>query len=123
MRWFRTLGQSEALPSIHNAHMLHDWSIAGPQCSDIGKYPVECQQCGERREITCEFVRFQWLAGFGCARPGFTGRFERDDYVVVGNRLYWFVNYLPNEKAATTNLGGGSYIEDLADLKPKLTRL
>lgn len=121
-----------ALPSIHNARMLHDWSITSPPSGDFGKCSAECPRCGEHREITCEFVRFQWLAARGCGRPGFTGRFERDDHVIVwmpgpegwaGNRLDWFVNYLPGGKVATANLGGGSFVEDVASLKPKLTRL
>jgi hypothetical protein len=114
----KLLHRRSATVRIKNGLMPHDWSIVGGP-TPTGGYPVECSKCGERREPTCAFDRFQLICQFGCARTGFDGRFQRDDLVVVGDRLDYFVNYLPDGKAATANLGGGTYIEDVTDLRPK----
>lgn len=98
----------------------HDWQITGT--GRIEEFPTtsaRCTRCGETANgFTAPFDRFRLLRGYGCARDGYTGRLEHEDLVTIGGRLDYFLHYLPGGKCATSNLGGGTYVEDVADLKP-----
>lgn len=117
----------DAMPTaptrIKNDRTHHDWQITGtsphPGAPEFTLTDATCSRCGETADFTAPIDRFMLLRAGGCAREGFTGRLERYDLVVVGDRLDYFLNYLPGGKAATGNLGGGTYVEDVADLKPK----
>lgn len=116
-------GQAHVPRRIKSYRMPHDWQIEGsgphPAAPEFTLTHASCPRCGETADFTAPIDRFIVLRGWGCARDGFTGRFERDDIVVVGNRLDYFLNYLPDGKCATANIGGHTYVEDVASLKPE----
>lgn len=107
-----------AATRIKSYRMRHDWQITGT--GRIEEFPTasaRCQRCGEEANgFTAPLDEFMVRRGFGCWRDGFDGRYQRDDLVKVGGRLDYFVNYLPDGRCATGNLGGGTYVQDVADL-------
>lgn len=109
---------------IKSYRMRHDWQITGseplPEDHAYTLTRATCPRCGETTDFTAPIDEFTVLRAWGCARDGFTGRYESEDLVRVGNRLDYFLNYLPDGKCATSNLGGGSYAEDVANLVPVL---
>lgn len=113
---------------IKTQRAMHNWSIVGGQV-DLGQgirqYPVECDRCGEHRDIMADFARFSMICAYGCARDGFTGRYERGDRVIINtgrhaNALAEFVNYLPGGRIAAAGFGNDSYVEDPANVRPDL---
>lgn len=108
---------------IKNDRTRHDWQIAGtsphPNAPEFTLTDAACSRCGETAQFTALIDQFLLLRAWGCAREGFTGRLERYDLVVVDGRLDYFLNYLPDGKCATGNAGGGTYVQDVADLEPK----
>jgi hypothetical protein len=79
-----------------------------------------CSTCLETASFTAAVAKFLSLRRWGCAREGFTGRFEREDLVIAqGGRLDYFVDYAHGgAQAVTSNIGGGTYVVRIADLKP-----
>lgn len=109
----------------------HSWFIVGgydPALDgELRRYAVKCFRCGEHRRVSASYSSFVAACRSGCARDGFTGRYENGDMVRVppdrpgsSVRLDYFANYLPDGKAATTNAGGGTFIVNVADLTPYL---
>jgi|GEM_PF-6486796 len=127
MNWRRRAAEPrDAKPAtptrIKNDRERHDWQTTGahphPAAPEFTLTDATCSRCGQTAQFTAPIDRFMLLRAWGCAREGFTGKLQRYDLVVVGGRLDYFLNYLPDGKAATGN-GGGTYVEDVADLKPK----
>lgn len=116
------------LPRIKSERAAHDWHIVGARTEidhGIYKYPVECSRCGEQREPMADFARFCLIVTYGCARDGFTGRYERFDQLLIDIRhgtkaLAWFVDYLPDGRIAATDSVGNSYQEGPGNVKPRL---
>lgn len=103
---------------IKSHRMRHDWQITGTgRIEEFRTTSARCTRCGEEvRDFLAPFDEFMVLRASGCWRDDFDGRYQRDDLVIVGHRLDYFVNYLPDGKCATANAGGGTYTQDVADL-------
>lgn len=117
---------------IKTDRACHDWHITGEGTDitpGIRQYPVDCARCGEHRDITADFAMFCLIATFGCARNGFTGRFERGDHVIVcgpdlkgweRNYLARFDDYLPDGRIAASDVVGNRYVEPPENIEPGL---
>lgn len=111
----------------HNWHITGDGSDIVP---GIRKYPVNCSRCGEHRDITADFARFCLIMTFGCARDGFTGRYECGDHVIVRgpdpkgwrdrNYMARFDDYLPDGRIAASDVVGNRYVEPPENIQPDL---
>ena len=108
---------------IKNDRQPHHWSTTGgydpAQDGDdprYGRVAIECERCGETRRIGCSLDDPRRT--YGCARDGFTGRFERGDLVSVHGRLDSFANYIGTDRCATYNAGGGNYVQEVSHLVP-----
>lgn len=119
---------TEPAMRIKTQRAMHDWRVVGGYTelgSGIWQYPVECACCGEHRDTTADFARFSLICAYGCARDGFTGRYERGDQVIINagrisNALAQFVNYLPDGRIAASGFGNDSYVEDPKNVRPDL---
>lgn len=126
MKWRRSAPRPRSVAEpgptrIKNDRERHDWQVTGT--GRIQEFPTtsaRCARCGETANgFTAPLDQFLLIRAYGCARDGFDGTFQRDDQVVIAGRLDYFVNYLPDGKCATGNAGGGTYVENVADLKPR----
>lgn len=118
--------------SIKTDRRLHDWQITGGYDPEqdgederYARYAVQCKKCKEERRVGATFDDFIFACSSGCIRTNFNGRFQRGDLVTVekedgfgGERLDHFLNYVEGDMAATSNAGGGTYIQPVSKLKP-----
>lgn len=112
------------LPSIHSERFTHAWTRAREDGTSYvlpGCFLWTCAICDHLRQMRSDEQVLERGRG-GCARPGFTGRYEPGDHADFGNMRYVFVRYVWRRRAILHALGrpSESLACDAADLSPVL---
>lgn len=107
------------LPSIDSDKAAHDWTPTSeddPTAFGGSRDWWFCPTCEKQIWRTAGVAP----PATGCARPRFTGRYERGDHVDAHGMRYTFAHYEGRNRAQLTSLSG-SPICDLVDCSPVLS--